>query len=224
MPIAFTDLPFYPALQPRSSPFSFFNPSNPIIFKNRLRGEVQCQLISRKREGSAEIAYPNYYHLVTVFRWKQQGAGFSKFGKDMLIKVKRIQESLPLSSAPWHVFRIQSGCLEKGKPFERMGRKATGLNPGFRDTAAGLPGEVSTSLRLKLAWPLFENFNRGGAVTYGPHLCCPFDSKEVTCPSCLILFPLPSLFCYSKRPIKVTGILKADADRRGCQWDLGTKG
>jgi len=37
--------------------------------------------------------------------------------------------------------------LEKGKPSERAGRKATGLSPrGYReDTAAGLPSEYSTS-------------------------------------------------------------------------------
>jgi len=35
--------------------------------------------------------------------------------------------------------------LDKGKPVERLGRKATGLRPE-RDRAAGLPGELSASL------------------------------------------------------------------------------
>ena len=35
--------------------------------------------------------------------------------------------------------------LEKGKPVERRGRKASGLNPAILpDTAAGLPSDVST--------------------------------------------------------------------------------
>ena len=32
---------------------------------------------------------------------------------------------------------------EKGKPSERMGRKATGLRPCIKDKVAGLPGLVS---------------------------------------------------------------------------------
>lgn len=40
---------------------------------------------------------------------------------------------------------------EKGKPFKRMGRKTTGLNPGVtRDMTAGLPGEYGTSSRAEI--------------------------------------------------------------------------
>jgi hypothetical protein len=48
----------------------------------------------------------------------------------------------------WPIIRV----LEKGKPAERLGRKATGLNPALQDMAAGLPGEYSISCILNLAW------------------------------------------------------------------------
>jgi len=50
----------------------------------------------------------------------------------------------------YHYSSFSGGCrcmsrtlsFEKGKPAERLGRKATGLHPGRnRDTAAGLPGD-----------------------------------------------------------------------------------
>ena len=36
----------------------------------------------------------------------------------------------------------RSNSSRKGKPFERMGRKTTGLKPHQAETAAGLPGKV----------------------------------------------------------------------------------
>jgi hypothetical protein len=41
--------------------------------------------------------------------------------------------------------------LENGKPSERVGRKATGLNPVTGDTAAGLPGHDLLSYCMSLS-------------------------------------------------------------------------
>jgi hypothetical protein len=36
---------------------------------------------------------------------------------------------------------LQASRLDKGKSFERMRRKATGLTPWFKDMVAGLPSD-----------------------------------------------------------------------------------
>ena len=59
---------------------------------------------------------------------------------------ERIQKEVTKSMVLVHHDPQNVVRLEKGKPSERTGRKATGLSPrpDRGDTAAGLPGECST--------------------------------------------------------------------------------
>lgn len=82
---------------------------SPIVFKNRLRSSVRCQLIPRKPEGSAfwppvrpnlEISYPNYYHLVTVLGRGNKELAFLSWKKTII---------LVLSCRNWrHLFAAKS--------------------------------------------------------------------------------------------------------------------
>ena len=60
--------------------------------------------------------------------------------------MERIQKEVTESMVAVHHDPQNVVRLEKGKPSERAGRKATGLSlrPGSGDTAAGLPSEYST--------------------------------------------------------------------------------
>ena len=105
-----------------------------------------------------------------------------------------------------------------------MGRKATDLSPGYRDTEAGLPGETSTppKAEIRMAW-ICENFRTGGAAMSKARLSGHFESKELFCLSCcislllaslLLLFPLTAQTVYAAQ-IRVGWHASPDPDVAG---------